>query len=135
MADVIGSEKLAVSAQQHLRQGERVVGAIPASSLSPAKKAVSRRILPLVLYHQLRSPHRVIVATDQRVIVMKRGMGGFASGRAGRIVSEHEKTSRLDGEYLPTRDLRVTTLGKSLYVTERNVGDLLRLDNLLPKSS
>jgi hypothetical protein len=128
VAEVIGSEKLAVSAKRQLRQDERVVGAIPASTLSALQRAMSRRILPLALYQQVKTPLRAIVATDQRVIVMRRGVAGFAPRRAGRIVSERAKSCPLDGELLSSGDLKVTTLGKALYLRGQNVADLNRLN-------
>lgn len=130
VADVIGSEKLAASAQPVLAQGERVIGAIPAIVSSPGLRVAARLVRPIEIYQLVKPPFRAIVATDRRVLVVRRSrFRRLVSG----IASEHPASIRLDGEALPSGEYKVTALGKPLYVFSRHVGDLLRLNNQLSK--
>jgi hypothetical protein len=80
---VIGNERLAQSAQSLLKQGENVIAAIPATIASPSQGGVAYPPWWLV-----KSPRRVILATDQRLLLTTRGnvVGG---NRVGKILGEY----------------------------------------------
>ncbi len=131
MTDVLGHQKLAKSAEPLLRQGERVQGAIPATASGRAMRALRRipyvrlLVLPVSLVHLVKTPLRAIVWTDQRLLVMTRGMG-FGRHKVRKVVTEHPRAQPVDGD-LNMGEYKVTSLGKPLYVAQRHLQDLLRL--------
>jgi hypothetical protein len=141
MAAVLGNPKLAVSASKLLRQGEKVKGAVPATETKASTRVLSRIpflrivLLPLSIYRLFKTPLRAIVWTDQRLVIMTRANLLNLTGRKVRkIVSEVAKNQRLEGGQTSSGAYEVRSLGRPLYVRERYVGDLLRLENERSKS-
>jgi len=136
MVAVLGNQRLAESATKLLRQGERVRGAIPATETKMSTRVLSgipfvRIVLfPLHIYRLFKTPLRAIVWTDQRLVVMTRGNLLNLTGRGIRkIVSEIAKDQRLVGGQTSSGMYEIRSLDRPLYVRERYVTDLLRLEN------
>jgi hypothetical protein len=133
MPAVLGNQRLADSAAEQIRQGEHVWGAIPATRTKMSTQVVSRlpfvRILlvPLHLVHLFKTPLRVIVWTDQRLLLMTRSNLLFTMHKARKIIGEFPKGLKIEGG-LDAGVYTVTSLGKPLYVQEKWLGDMLRLD-------
>ena len=133
---MLGNQRLAESATKLLRQGERVRGAIPATETKMSTRVLSgipfvRIVLfPLHIYRLFKTPLRAIVWTDQRLVVMTRGNLLNLTGRGIRkIVSEIAKDQRLVGGQTSSGMYEIRSLDRPLYVRERYVTDLLRLEN------
>lgn len=134
MTDYLGDRKLAVSAQKLLASGERVQGAVPATIVSVTARIVeqipivSLLFVPVHVLRVFKTPLRAIVWTDQRLVVMTRGVAGFAGAKAGRVLSDHPVDQRLDGE-MAGGSYTVKGIGaRHLHVQERYLSDLLRLE-------
>lgn len=133
---VLGSQRLGKSATKLLGPGEQVVGAIPATETKVSTTVLSKMpfvriaLLPLHIYRLFKTPLRAIVWTDQRLVVMTRGNLLNVTGRGVRRIStEVAKDQRLEGGLATSGMYEIRSLARPLYVKDRYVGDLLRLES------
>jgi hypothetical protein len=136
MAAVLGNQKLADSATKLLRQGERVVGAVPATESRMSTRVISRIpfvrlvLLPLHIYRLFKTPLRAIIWTDQRVVVMTRAnLLSFRGVKVRKIASEVPRGQKLEGGLASSGEYEIRSLDRPLFIRDRYVGDLLRLES------
>jgi hypothetical protein len=86
-------------------------------------------LFPLHIYRLFKTPLRAIIWTDQRLVVMTRGnLLNFTGRSVRKIVREAAMDQRLEGGESSSGMYEIRSLGRPLYVQDRYVGDVLRLD-------